>query len=186
MSKVCKLCGGKYHAKDLCAKHYSAMRGAARFAACDKEAHRIKVNAWRAANVEKARAISRGSHHRAKEKRNKDSAEYRIANLERMRELGRNWAKNNPDKARALNGRRRAAKKQAIPKWSKTEFEVFAIKEIYSLAALRTKVTGIEWHVDHLVPLRSNKVSGLHCSANLSVVTASENHRKGNRHWPNM
>lgn len=78
------------------------------------------------------------------------------------------------------------SKINAVPKWAASEFEKFAISEIYDLAYRRTKSTGLEWHVDHIVPLRSKRVCGLHCSANMQVIPSVENRIKGNRVWPNM
>lgn len=150
------------------------------------EKQRARVARWRAANPEKSKEIDRASHERNKLKRNADSRIYRAENAERMRELGRQWAKDNPDKANALTARRRSAKKNATPAWARSEFEQFAMREAYALATKRSKVTGIVWHVDHIVPLRSTRVCGLHCAANLQVVTASLNHSKGNRVWPDM
>lgn len=49
-----------------------------------------------------------------------------------------------------------------------------------------TQSTGIDYQVDHIVPLRSPIVSGLHCEANLRVITATENAQKGNMLWPEM
>jgi hypothetical protein len=40
--------------------------------------------------------------------------------------------------------------------------------------------------VDHVVPLKSPLVCGLHCEANLELIPANDNFRKGNRHWPDM
>ena len=57
----------------------------------------------------------------------------------------------------------------------------FYIEEIYSLARLRTKVTGFQWDVDHIIPLKGEKVCGLHVEWNLRVIPHLENIKKGNR-----
>jgi hypothetical protein len=46
------------------------------------------------------------------------------------------------------------------------------------------KAGGLE--VDHIVPLRSDVVCGLHCEANLRSIPGVENAVKGNRFWPDM
>jgi hypothetical protein len=40
--------------------------------------------------------------------------------------------------------------------------------------------------VDHIIPLKSDFVCGLHCHTNLRVITAEENKAKNNRYWPDM
>ena len=40
--------------------------------------------------------------------------------------------------------------------------------------------------VDHVVPITSDFVSGLHCWHNLQLLTKSENSSKLNRFWPDM
>ena len=60
------------------------------------------------------------------------------------------------------------------------------IEEFYHLAQLRTKATGIVWHVDHIVPLQSPIVCGLHAETNLQVIPGVMNVGKGNRFWPDM
>ena len=92
------------------------------------------------------------------------------------------WDKNNLHLHRANTARRKATKEKATPKWANE----FFIGETYRLAALRSKLTGIAWEVDHVVPLRSKTVCGLHVENNLRVVPAVENQRKGNRYWPDM
>ena len=77
--------------------------------------------------------------------------------------------------------KRRTKKLQATPEWL-TEDDFWLIDEIYELAALRTKTTGIKWHVDHIVPLQGKKVCGLHVPWNLQVITFTDNMQKSNKH----
>ena len=50
----------------------------------------------------------------------------------------------------------------------------------------RTRETGVQHSVDHIVPLIHPLVCGLHCPANLRVITLEENMRKSNNTWPQM
>lgn len=93
----------------------------------------------------------------------------------------RTWVINNPDKLREKDARRRAAKLQRIPKWT-TETDLWMVQEIYELSVLRTKLTGILWHVDHIIPLQGGSVSGLHAPFNMQVIPAIENMRKSNKY----
>ncbi len=115
------------------------------------------------------------------------------ANREHLRAQLRQYRADNPDVARryrehnkpaalADTNHRRASKLQATPAWAND----FFIKEAYSLAKLREKVCGGKWHVDHIVPLRSPLVCGLHVEHNLQVIPARANLQKHNRHWPDM
>ena len=118
-------------------------------------------------------------------------------NRAKVRAANKKWATAHPDKMLAytlrrqkrapheyvaFTAKRRASKYQATPKWANE----FFISEIYHLAQLRTKLTGFKWHVDHIVPLRSVIVCGLHAEHNLQVIPASQNHAKWNRVWPDM
>lgn len=109
---------------------------------------------WRSKNQEKYAQISK---------------EYRDANREKLRLYGRiNWS------------RRNASELKRTPSWLSST-DRWMIKEIYELAALRSKVTGIKWEVDHIIPLQGKKVSGLHVPLNLRVVPAIENRSKSNK-----
>lgn len=64
----------------------------------------------------------------------------------------------------------------------KDEFTLFVYKEAHELRKLRNKLTGIEWHVDHIIPLVNPQVCGLHVWNNFAVIPKVENLRKGNYH----
>lgn len=81
---------------------------------------------------------------------------------------------------------RQAQLKQAIPKWANTEWEKFLMQEIYHLSSLRQEVLGVEMHVDHIVPLTSDLVCGLHWSGNIQIVSAEYNRSKSNLIWEYM
>jgi hypothetical protein len=86
------------------------------------------------------------------------------------------WKSRNPHAIVAYAGKRRAAEVRAIPAWANLD----AIAAIYA----RSQAQGMT--VDHAVPLLSEFVCGLHCEANLQLLTLAENSRKNNRHWPDM
>ncbi len=118
--------------------------------------------------------------------RNKDKVksymtDYRIKNKDRLYELNRQWIENNKDRYRviknACNAQRRANKKCAFVKWANKK----KIKELYKEAQRLTMMTGIQHHVDHIIPLVNNKVCGLHVEHNLRVITAKENITKSNK-----
>lgn len=73
--------------------------------------------------------------------------------------------------------------RQRVPKWVGPE-EKWLMKEAYELAALRTRITGFSWHVDHIIPLQGKTVSGLHTPTNLQVIPGVENIRKRNSFDP--
>jgi len=60
------------------------------------------------------------------------------------------------------------------------EFNLFVLSEIHSLRRKRNDLTGIDWHVDHIIPLQNKLVCGLHYYNNLRVIPASLNRRKSN------
>lgn len=89
------------------------------------------------------------------------------------------WGDKNIDKTRLYCNSRYSRAKEGRVSWANK----FFIKEAYHLASLRTKLTGMEWHVDHIIPLRNPLVCGLHVENNLQVIPAEVNHRKGNRFY---
>ena len=55
-----------------------------------------------------------------------------------------------------------------------------AIDAVYAEAKRLTRETGIQYHVDHEIPLFGELVSGLHFETNLSIIPMEQNIRKSN------
>ena len=81
------------------------------------------------------------------------------------------------------DAKRRAAKIQRTPAWL-SEDDYWMLEQAYELAALRTKLFGFSWHVDHVLPMQGKKISGLHVPSNVQVIPGVENVRKANRFMP--
>jgi len=88
--------------------------------------------------------------------------------------------KNNPEKFMASRRMRKLAKIHRTPKWLTKEHKKQMQTE-YSLALWCSKVMGIKYHVDHIVPLQGKQVSGLHVPWNLQVIPAVDNLVKSNQ-----
>lgn len=77
----------------------------------------------------------------------------------------------NPEKINVFSAMRRAAKRSRVPKWF-GEFDAFVWNEAARLAMVRNKATGLIWHADHMIPMRSSTASGLHVASNCQVIPA--------------
>jgi hypothetical protein len=91
-----------------------------------------------------------------------------------------NWRKKNKGLCTSYVNQRRAARLERTPLWL-TDDDHWLMQEAYVLAAMRTKMLGFPWHVDHIEPLRGKNASGLHVPWNLQVIPGVDNLRKGNR-----
>lgn len=152
---------------------------------------------WKEKNPSLAREVDHKFYVKNSDRISERSKRYRLANLKRIRAVQRDyyernshairaratrWKKDNPAKAAVHRALRRAATKRAMPAWA----DAFAMEEAFDLARMRSALTGVPHSVDHIVPLRSSRVCGLHCEFNLRVIPAVLNASKGNRHWPDM
>lgn len=105
---------------------------------------------------------------------------WREENKEKYLASKRKYQKRNPAKTNAITAKRRAAKKCATVSWANTA----KINAIYHEAILRSKKTGIKHQVDHIYPLQSGYMCGLHIETNLQILPSSVNKSKSNRTWP--
>ncbi len=163
----CKICAtaksGAWYAK-----HSESVKAKAKQRrAKSPDRHRAASNAWKAKNRERNLEITR---------------QWREENREQVNAARREKYRENPAEGRAKAQARHAARRQAIPSWADSA----EIQRRYDWAALFTAEFGETYEVDHIVPLKSPTVCGLHCHQNLQVIPLVMNRAKSNRHWPDQ
>ena len=130
----------------------------------DNKAHKNnKAREWKRNNKEKVMAGNNAymSTEKAKALRSKAAAaRYKL----------------NPEKYKAKSSAYCSRVRKAKPKWENEN----KILKYYKMA----KKLGLE--VDHIVPINSKLVCGLHCLDNFQFLNRKDNASKGNRYWPNM
>lgn len=112
------------------------------------------------------------------EQKNKSECQARYSENNKDKELARSKAKRASNKHYYAQkcAERRIKKVSATPSW----FEKEKVSNIYKMA----KALNLE--VDHVVPIKSDHVCGLHCWDNLQLLSRQENAKKGNYYWPHM
>jgi hypothetical protein len=184
MSKACARCGGVERAYGghcvACKREYERAWYAA---------NKVKKLAWVARYAvsnppDPAKAAANQQRYKEKypERAKTSSALSYVRNKTSIRIRSAAWYRAHPEFVAAKQAKRRSSAIQATPAWAND----FFIKEAYALARLRTKIFGFKWHVDHIVPLNSGTVCGLHVEHNLQVIPGSSNLVKSNRFWPHQ
>jgi len=147
------------------------MRG---WRAVNRDKERARVVKWQAAHPEKVRANMAKWRAANPEKARAGTANWCAANRDKDRARKKKYRLSKPEKWRAYCAARRARKIAATPAWADAEL----IADMYAEAEYQ------QMHVDHIVPLRSKFVCGLHWEGNLQLLAMNQNLSKGNRLWP--
>lgn len=164
---ACKEC---YKAKDRA--NYKA----------DPDKKNAAVATYRAQDPERWKAYQASHFQANKERLAPIRKKYRDSNKEKVKKGQDDWRKANPDRQRARIRNYQVKKRQATPVWADHE----KINTFYAAAVAMEKETGYPWEVDHIVPIKSELVCGLHNQFNLNILPAFVNKSKSNRKWPDM
>lgn len=90
------------------------------------------------------------------------------------------YYKTNKPSYRRRDSIRRASMKRAVPSWY-SELDDFVLEEMYEICTLRGEKLGFSYEIDHIIPLQSNIVCGLHWHKNWQILTRTENRSKSNK-----
>lgn len=149
----------------------------------ERREERLEVQAeYRANNAEKEKARHAKYYTENRDTLRLKQSAYREEYPERKQVTQKKYRTASRGKLTAREGKRRATKLQATPNWA----NLVQMEGEYTLANKLEKILGTRFQVDHIVPLKSKLVCGLHCEVNLQVIPAQQNLAKGNRYWPNM
>lgn len=194
--RVCKTCG-ELKSIESFTKHKLSKGG--HLPHC-KPCIASKSKAYKAQDPEKWRTINRESKRNsltakdADKKRKKlaysrdpkkfldRNKTYYKANREKVISQTLAYRRENKGKFSTLAAERNSRKRTATPFWVDRK----VILSFYREARMLTRLTGIKHEVDHMVPLQSDLVCGLHVPWNLQVITKRENAEKSNKYWPDM
>ena len=185
--KDCIKCGDK---KPLLEYHVNRQSKDGRRRVCKKCAQTENAN-YRIKNTSKCKAAAKKWANKNRIKARASVARYKLRHPERVKESNKKskmknkdkikfvyskWRASNLHKKAAQSSKRRAAKLKATPRWVDLEL----VQDIFAEA----KYNGLQ--VDHIIPLQSDYVCGLHWEGNLQLLTKTENLSKGNLTWPKM
>lgn len=143
----------------------------------NKEKILAKNKAWRESNPDKYNAYIKQWELDNKEKRKATKAQQYQDNRNKFIVRNKKSYTDNPAYY-ILKGHKRnkRIKEFHTPSWA----DMKSINIIYKQARKRSAIEGIQYHVDHIVPLNSKLVTGLHVANNLQIIPAKLNLRKGN------
>ena len=95
------------------------------------------------------------------------------------REYRNAWKEAHKVQIRADTKARRRKHRDATPLWL-TRKQKSELRQLYQIAITMTQTTGEQYVVDHIFPLRSEVVCGLHVPWNLRIITQQQNLQKSN------
>lgn len=190
-TRCCGQCGIEKPATDFYRRTNGTLRRECKSCRLQSQAQYVRRNAdavssykkrWNLENHARLSEAKREKYQQDSQRAKERAAQYAKAHPERVKSYKKKWKQDNPQAVREYTFLRTRTKRIATPRWANRA----AMLSLYRAARELTKSTGVEHHVDHIVPLRSLAVCGLHCEQNMQVLDAFSNQSKLNRWWPDM
>lgn len=148
----------------------------------NKEHYKKYRKQWAKDNAGRVRELRHANYLANRDKRIAASVAWTKRNRQRYLDNQSAWRKRESER-RCINAKERLAiQRKALPRWADKQ----QIAEKYRTARKLSHKTGVKHHVDHIVPMISPLVCGLHVENNLQVVPAAYNVSKKNLYWPDM
>ena len=136
----------------------------------NSEKGKAAAKAYYAANKARIRAQQAAAHAVNPEPARQRTKAWVAANPERAAEGFRRYQQNNRAKVNRRAALRRKYHRQATPPWADRD----ALRDVYLEAQY------FQLEVDHIIPLRGRRVSGLHIPENLQLLPKCVNRQKNN------
>lgn len=182
----CKQCTSKSYKKYYKENTDKLLKKQRDYYSKNKETLRKKDNKYKKENIDLLKSYKQKDEYKKKqvqyvkenrERINKSQKKWRNDNYEKYKKTRKKYLNKNKHLRRYYAANRRKAVRKATPKWSEKE----KIKLLYEKAAWLEEITGFKYHVDHVIPLISSKICGLHVWNNLQILEANVNMSKSNK-----
>ena len=136
-----------------------------------------RVTSYRKDNPDKVKKWQKTNYWNNREKQLERGKVYRKFNKDKIRAKDARYYKANKHKYIFHDANRRAIKLKATPSWSEKD----RIATLYKKAKWLESLTGLKYHVDHIIPLNNPNVCRLHVWENLQILEKSLNLKKCNK-----
>ena len=158
-----------------CARIYRVTSG--------KELRKQATLKWRSKNTDKVKQHKKTEYENNKQCYIDKAKDWASDNWDIVKETKRRWASNNRPYGAMKRRERTARLRKALPVWA----DITYVKDLYENCAefnqiLRDFGLSEKYTLDHIVPIKSDFVCGLHCEFNLQILTLEDNSSKNNRH----
>jgi hypothetical protein len=182
MESSSKKCNGCLEIKDLEKFGKDKTKKDGRSTQC-RECRRKAELAYNAKNREKRKLYAEKYREENRELVNQNQKDYYKRNKSKVLKSAQVYRENNLPSILNRNKLRKAHQRNLFKNLNKKQqssvLEIYQLREDLSLASLAAGSSTI-YHVDHIIPLNGDRVSGLHVPSNLQLLPAKENMMKSN------